>query len=119
MKIYVVVETEFEYNDEYYRPQDGSTPVKAYKKQEVADKVCLEKNIEWVSNTDLGNYGYSWREIFDDPDTVFELTGIDVTNGIYETDLSSAFNDLSDEEKLLFLNALNIKPFKVIEVELA
>ena len=61
MKVYVVTQTGYEYNDEYYRePEDTSSgvPVVAYKTRSAAEKALEKKTAEWVSRTDIFDYGY-------------------------------------------------------------
>ena len=117
--LYIVTEQAFDYNDEYYYQTDGSTPVKAYRKIEVAEKECFEKNCEWFSENNIGEYGYGSREIFDDPETIEDLTGVDLSDHLYDLNLESKFKELSDDDKRDFIAASSIKPFKVVEVELA
>lgn len=118
-KIYVVVESDFEYNDEIYRQNDGSNPVKAFRKEENAEKLCFEKNCEFVENNDLGSYGYGADDVFSDEQRILELTGVDADEDFYDSNYSSAFRDLSEEEKREFLRLLKIVPFKVVEVEVS
>lgn len=126
MEIFVIVETGFEYNDEIYTQGEsgGGEPIQAYTSEDAAKVACDEKTLTWVEERcgsrydSVTNYGYS-------PDEVMNLYKFSTLTGISEQELKDAWAAYNGSmEKILKSNmeavtqCLNIKPFKVVGVEL-
>lgn len=126
MKIFVVTEISFEYNDEYYYQgeNEGGEPVEAYPTEIAAKEAVKAKTREWlkeISNARYGgltDYGH-WGEVFN------------IDKFAHESDLEyscvkEAFENYNEEEvnKMVLNNldaaqrALYLTIFKVTEVEL-
>lgn len=117
MKIFVVTETEYEYNDEYYYTNgDGGEPVEAYTTKDKAETACVERCAELVRNTDLRYYGYSADNVMD----VVKVAGVlgatvEQVNDCYDDE---TFRSLIKGKEVEVSKHLSITPFKVTEIEL-
>ncbi len=83
MKVYVINEIGYEYNDEgYNRPEgDAGQPVKAFKNKVNADAECKRLNAEHIENNPLENYDGEITEYY----TVTEVDLADNDDLSYET----------------------------------
>lgn len=76
MKLYVIVERNYEYDDEVYNEQGYTLPKEAFQVKENADKAAALKNFEWLGRD--GELGYiSPGEIGWDGVNIFHSTGSD------------------------------------------
>lgn len=126
MKIYVITETSFEYNDEIYShgESDGGEPVVAYSTKEAADKALTLAVSDWVDSNlrdgdyGLPMYGYSMEDVVD----VYKfakLTGIDTSTlkSQWENYDGSVLETLRKNRDAV-VQSLRIKPYKVTEIDL-
>ena len=56
-KLYIVLETSFEYNDEYYYTNtDAGFPVKVFKNREDAENCQMDYNLKKLQTENIGSY---------------------------------------------------------------
>lgn len=127
MKIYVVTEISFEYNDEYYYQgeSDGGTPVKAFSTKEKAEEALPEYTRNWIKETSESK----WSSILDytgeDRDG-FDVEAFARDAGLDESEVQEAFDNYDTEKINKFVldnldsavKALDLTLFKVTEIEL-
>lgn len=130
-KIYVITELSFEYNDEIYYTgeSEGGEPVEAYSSQESADKACDLKTKDWVTNLLTEDY-YGLSSYAYDLDGLLNVGKFSNLTGISEEELEKAWDEVWSGEKEVKLNkllgdnidatiqSLNIRPFRVTEINL-
>jgi len=69
MKLYVIVERNYEYNDEVYTDEGYNLPKEAYQLEANAEQVANAKNLEWLggegdlSYVSAGSIGYDGTDI--------------------------------------------------------
>ncbi len=124
-KMYVVTETNFEYNDEVHRVGEieGGTPVAVFTSKEEADKDARTRTVNnflkgWGGDN-LISFGYGLREIFRHRPKCAKMDDAAFWNtDELDYDLSSAFDikTLSDEELEEIADSLFFSPYVVTEV---
>jgi len=119
-KIWIVSEYGWEFDDsKYYKPEYyGSTPQLAFTIPELAQKICNEKNVQFVRN----NRGFSGYIEPDDVaynleceiDFFCEHYGLDPMDLSFKKDI----NEVSDAEILRIIAEIGISFYEVVSVEL-
>lgn len=121
--VYVVSERSFEYNDEYYHlPYDGSgedcgTAKIVFSDKEKAITLRDQKNLYWLRNTDLGQFGedglcslsYKNNKLLE---VLFDK--VQIAYDDYEINIPE---NISDEYCMKILKLIDIAPWIVSEVE--
>lgn len=106
MKIYIIKQIHFEYNDEYYYPtqdnETAGTSIIAYKDKKYAKEVLKEKQLEEIEKTDLDDL-LSFVITEDDQDSIVESF-----NKKYKTNLQHIHElcDLEDSKQIKFAKKL-------------
>ena len=122
-KMYVIQETNFEYNDEYYYSShhcsDDEPPgyaKKVFTSEGKARKVCDELNLKTLKKTNLGEYGEEVGMFLDDgwEDVVSKEFAEQLNDYHYEADWAS----LTDEQWVKLWPFVKVNFFQVYEVEL-
>jgi hypothetical protein len=74
-KAWVVLESCFEYDDNYYNQEGegGGTPIKVYLDKGRAEDACLKANISDLCSRDLNDYSWSLRDSDGTKETVISL----------------------------------------------
>lgn len=118
MKVYVVTEVEFQYNDEIYYASDGEggEPVEVFANKEAAEKAIEKLTLNWLKTTKLQDYGYEIDEIF-------SLWRLSTELEISEEDIQQAWNDyefdaLLEGKEDKAVEAFKLKLYKITELEL-
>ena len=121
---FVVMESGFEYDDNYYNQEgDGGAPVKVYLDKQRAEEACLKKNIEeLLSGKNWSEYSWRLRES-DGSEKVKEA--VTSAKGKYKTDkddyefyIEELPNDVTETQVDAIIDALGVTLFKVEEIEL-
>jgi hypothetical protein len=121
-KAWVVLESSFEYDDNYYNQEgDGGTPVKVYLDKGRAEEACLKANISDLCSRDLSSYSWALRDSEGIKETVIGL--VKDAGGTIEQDDDNEFKiDLPDsitESKVdEIINELGISFNSVTEIDL-
>ncbi len=119
-KIYVVTETNYEYNDEYYYAGEGSggSPIHAYTDKSKAESACKESTKKWLEINDLTDYGYVAEGVFD-VERFCSMSGLTEDEVISSWD-SNSLNELVSESvsEEHLIDSLRLSIFEVIEIEL-
>jgi len=110
---YVVVEVEYQYNDEYYYTEsEGGNPVKIFLDKAEAEKHCKKLNLEAFKKTDLSGYIIEgeWCMMFDDPEKAASK---------YALNLDEPWNISIPPGKIEeFVDDCKLEFYKVISVEM-
>lgn len=127
MKIFVVTEVSFEYNDEYYYTgeSDGGTPVKAYSTKEKAKAAIPEYTRNWIKEQSDSKWGSILDYVGEDRDG-FLVDVFASDAGLDEDEVTTAFDNYDTAKINEFISnnldsavkAFNVTLFKVTEVEL-
>ena len=62
MKKYLLVQRNYEYNDEIYSETEGSNPILIFADKTIAEKTALKYNKEWFSKNNLNDYCYNIKD---------------------------------------------------------
>jgi hypothetical protein len=121
-KAWVVLESSFEYDDNYYNQEgEGGTPVKVYLDEGRAEEACLKANISDLCTRDLSNYSWSLRDSEGTKETIISL--VKSAGGTIEQDDDCEFKiDLPDtatkEQVDEIISELGISFNSVTEIDL-
>jgi hypothetical protein len=128
-RMWLVSETGWEYNDEYYYRLDGSHPCKLYKTEQEAAAACIDYNIARFRDYGPLNYAESWDQLTDRPfdelvQEVKRICGKDIQiteslwncPGFSDEDLLK-LNDYQIKDLLKLFNYLTWFEYKAIEVD--
>jgi len=114
--VYIVTQTEWEYNDNWYDPH-GDAVVKAYRTKEEAEKAVLELTRHFLIKTDLTSHFGSYQlaelqsiEFFQELGFILELD--DTEQRMYSCRASS---DFSLEQTAKFMKKFPVKFARVVE----
>lgn len=120
-KVYIIQKVDWMYNDEYHYPNDGGTPVQAYKKKSKATQECQRLNLKKARDIGLGSYfcedvGNMFEEINDD---LLERMGLlrthDDPGYLYDYDVPDS---VSDKSLSKFLDKMGMNFFTIEKVDL-
>lgn len=118
-KVFVVQETTFEYNDEWYYPgeSEGGQARKAFKTRERAEgeaRVLARKKARSIMfGCYLGEDGFSWG--FNNLEKVREIVGESAWDESWEYTIPDS---MSDKDLDTLLDSWSNDLFKVVEIEL-
>ena len=116
---FTIVQLGYEYNDEImYQPESGGgQPVSLFKTRESANSHVDELNkkeiFNLISSDELSTYGYDWSDICDDESVIKILNLPDLYDFSNED-----FDNLTADQKEVFLKNLNLNFYEVYEVKL-
>ena len=124
MKIFVITETSFEYNDEYYYEGEGTggKPVLAFSTLEKAQTALADKTRQWLISTNDSEGLISYGE-----EPILDVNKFSTLSGIDHNEIQSAWDDF-DESAIsnmvknnidAVLESLELTPFRITEIELA
>ena len=110
MKVFIVKEINYRYNDEYYYETDGGNSVKAFKTRQAAEEEAKALSISHIKGEELFAYeeGDIWNLQNFDEET---LSSLDIS-----ADEPYVPTHLSDEDAETVLNMLSIQFFTVEEL---
>lgn len=125
-KVYVVIESGWEYNDEYYhRACDGASnvgkPTRVFTERPKAAARARELNIKEIKGTELRSYAGNGIEdlILDDKDKELSTLLFGKPDHDWgDWDPVSVPANITDEKAAEILDCLNISWFDIVEVEL-
>jgi len=120
MKVFLIEEASFRYNDEWYRREEGSLPVKVYSSEDKAKDELNTLTKSWLLKNNLAEYSEDPEEVFNDVSLIESITGLNFDKYWYENDLCRAFKNLSGDAALLFINNISPRfaPYTVVEFDL-
>lgn len=123
---YVVVKTEYQYNDEYHRSEaEGGIPIGIFKTKKQAEEFVRLKTKNWLVDQGFEELmGYSYGDLGDlfhrKPDYLTTLTESEFFNGTTDSDcpvwkkLSAIeINDLTEDQLDDLFRSLELKPYTI------
>lgn len=126
MKIFVVTEISFEYNDEYYYQgeSEGGKPVEAYSTKLKAQEAVNVRTKEWLKEISESKWGgitdYGYMDEVINIDQFANESGLNYeeTKEAFENHDSDTVNKLILDNLDVAVKALQVDIFKVSEIEL-
>ena len=110
---YVVVEIDYQYNDEYYYSDSrGGYPLKIFSRRDQAEKELVKFTLEAFKNKDIGGYimDGDWSCVFEDPEAAASK---------YALNLDEPWNIVVPRNEALlkdFVKDCSIEFYRIIEV---
>ena len=110
---YLVVEKEYDYNDEYYYcHSDGGNPVKVFKNPADAEAEARKRSRQKMRDVELAAYVMDgeWDMLFDDPDAAAKKYGINYDDCYIATPADPQLAEqMFDEVKLEFYTVIPVE----------
>lgn len=120
--VYVIQETHFEYNDEYYHTgYDGESgnPVCAFSNKEKAEAICFQKNLEQVKRLTGGDKWYTLSYYSDEGYSgVVKGDALEMLDNLGFDPYDDDWSSLTDEQRELIAANLQTPFYSVYELEI-